>query len=223
MNPTSSKDQPCSYCQSRRQFLGGGLTLGMGLLLPAGAIAAPAKAQGGRFRHFSGEVFVDGARANARTRVNPDSLVEVKGDSTASLVIGDNAFQLKPDTRVQFTRPTVKTASISGFRLLTGALLGVFGPGKKTLVTNTATIGIRGTGVYFENREDSSYVCLCYGAIDLSGNATPGVSQAMAAKHHAGRSIAAAGEIAEAPMVNHTDDDLQELEALVGRKPPFTV
>ncbi len=205
----------CTYCQSRRQFLGAGLALGVGLLLPATGEAA------GRFRQFRGDIRVDGRKAHARTRILPDSLIEVKDGGEASLALGDNAFLLKPKTSVRFTRPVIRNSAVSGFRLISGAILGVFGPGPKTLHTNTATIGIRGTGVYFENRADSSYICLCYGALDLSAVRSPETMQAMSATHHAGRDVQADGKISDAPMLNHTDDELVMLEELVGRKPPF--
>ena len=204
----------CQYCQSRRNFLGMGAAAGLGLILPSVSFAAA----GGSFKQITGHILVDGKKATPRTRIAPSSHVETGPDSIASFVIGNNAFAIRSDTQVQFSR---QRTSLSGFRLLTGALLGVFGPGPKRLVTKTATIGIRGTGVYFENSEQSSYICLCYGAIDLNANSVPDTVVPVTATHHDGKTVTENGNISAAPMVNHTDDELIMLEGLVGRKPPF--
>lgn len=203
----------CLHCRNRRQFLGLSAAAGLGLMLPGLALA-----RSGSLHQFSGQVLVDGKPANRRTLIAPSSRVETGMDSFALFTIGDNAFSLRSDTHVQFNRQQV---AVSGFRLLTGAILGVFGPGPKKLLTRTATIGIRGTGVYFENREQSSYICLCYGGIDLSANAAPSATQALTATHHEGRVVTDGGNISPEPMTNHTDSELVQLEALVGRKPPF--
>jgi len=210
-HPTSSA---CPHCLSRRHFIGSGLALGVGLLLPAVSSAA------GRFHEFGGIIRVDGRKASATTRIHAGARIET-GTAPASFVLGDNAFLIRPGSSVQLARQSKHSAALSGFRLITGAILGVFGPGPKKLVTNTATIGIRGTGVYFENRPESSYVCLCYGAIDLNANTRPEVTQPMSANHHDGRLIGGDGGISPGGMVNHTDEELVLLESLVGRKPPF--
>lgn len=206
----------CLHCQTnRRRFIGGGLALGLGLLLPTVSEAA------GHFRQFTGDILVDGRKATAQTRIRPNSRIETRSGGSASFVVGNNAFLLKPDSSVHLARAHVRSGAISGFRLLSGAILGVFGPGPKKLVTTTATIGIRGTGVYFESRPESSYICLCYGAIDLNANIAPQALQPVSATHHEARNIAAAGDIQPAGMLNHTDEELIMLEDLVGRKPPF--
>lgn len=210
-HPTSSA---CPHCLSRRRFIGSGMALGIGLLLPAVSDAA------GRFQEFGGIVRVDGRKASAGTRIHAGARIET-GAAPASFILGDNAFLIRPGSSVQLVRQSKHSAALSGFRLITGAILGVFGPGPKKLVTSTATIGIRGTGVYFENRPESSYVCLCYGAIDLNANTRPEALQPLSATHHEGRVIGGTGEIAPGGMVNHTDEELVMLEALVGRKPPF--
>jgi hypothetical protein len=204
----------CPRC-TRRRFIGSGLALGVGLLLPGLADA------GGLFHTVQGAIRVNGRLATPRTRIHPDARLDLAPGASASLVMGDNAFLLKSGARVKLIPQTGAKAAISGFRLLSGGLLGVFGPGPKKLITTTATIGIRGTGVYFESGKEDSYICLCYGALDLEANQQPGQPQAMKAAHHDARSVTAKGEIASAAMINHTDEELIMLEGLVNRKPPF--
>lgn len=206
----------CTACQSRRQFLGTGLMLGAGLMLPSWATA-------GGFRTLSGDVRINGTLASQRSRVYANSTIHTGADSSTSFVIGDNAFLLRPHSKVRFTPVKRNNVAIATLRLVTGGLLSVFGPGPKKLLTPTATIGIRGTGVYMEAQDHSSYVCLCYGTVDLSANNQPSTVDTLEASHHQGKEVSQDGLITTADMRAHTDDELVMLEALVGRKVPFAV
>jgi hypothetical protein len=210
----STSNQPCPSCQSRRQFLGSGLILGAGLLLPSLTIA-------GNFRQLNGAVLINGRPAHQRTRIHASSTISTGSGASTAFVIADNAFMLKPNSHVKFTPVGTSRTAISVLRLISGGLLSVFGPGPKKLLTPTATIGIRGTGVYMEAQENSSYVCLCYGKIDLAANAQAEATQELEAKHHQGKNIAKDGAIESAGMHNHTDEELVMLEDMVGRKVPF--
>lgn len=204
----------CPSCQSRRQFLGSGLILGLGLILPSMSIA-------GGFKQMNGEVFVNGRSASSKTRIHAGSTIKTSANSSTSFVIGNNAFLLRPNSHLKFTPQGKSRLSISTLRLITGGLLSVFGPGPKKIVTTTATIGIRGTGVYMEAQEDSTYFCLCYGKVDLSANVSVDKTEELETNHHKGKNIGKDGFIADAGMSNHTDDELVMLEDLVGRKVPF--
>lgn len=205
----------CPHCLGRREFLGTGLALGLGLLLPLRSTAAEA------LRDSSGPLLIDGARARRNTPIGAGSRLATGNDSRASFVIGDNAFLLRSNSEVQFTADR-SGKLIEALRLLSGGLLTVFGPGRKKLHTSTATIGIRGTALYLESREASSYVCLCYGAIDLGADAdTEGRNVPMQAEHHQAKQVGGDGQMQDAAMRDHHDDELVMLESLVGRVPPF--
>ena len=72
-----------------------------------------------------------------------------------------------------------------------------------------------------EAQEASSYVCLCYGKVDLSANVSVDKTQELEAKHHKANQVSQDGAIESAEMLNHSDDELVMLEDLVGRKVPF--
>jgi hypothetical protein len=115
---------------------------------------------------------------------------------------------------------------VSAARLATGALLSVFGKGTpKRVTTPTSTIGIRGTGLYVEARPDQSYVCTCYGEVEIATADDPSVTERIVSRHHdAPRYVLKAGaarRIQPAPFINHTDLELALIESLVGRTPPF--
>ena len=114
----------------------------------------------------------------------------------------------------------------SGFRVVTGAVLAVFSPGQpKELRTSTATIGIRGTAVYLEVEPGRTYVCTCYGEAILASVDDPASRETVRTRaHEQPRYIMASGApqmITSAPVINHTDAELQLLEGLAGRPPPF--
>lgn len=117
-----------------------------------------------------------------------------------------------------------------GLRLLTGALMGVFGkrPGAEQyrISTPTATIGIRGTGIYAESEPDRTYLCTCYGSTQIAPAGHEHQSAQVTASHHDHPrwvlpEPAEGHRIVPAPMYNHNDLELMTLEALVGREAPF--
>lgn len=228
----------------RREFLVNALSAGvfaatgaMGLLMPVREAEAslfgkvPRKVPPGKsFFDLSGEVRVNGELATGDTLVKADDTVETGDKSQAVFVVGKDAFLLHSNSTLKLSGTGIL---LNNLRLLTGRLLSVFGKREKhepslAAVTSTATIGIRGTGVYFESEPDLSYVCTCYGVTSIISTADPGSNEKIASKHHdAPRYIRADGDqgkrIIPAPMKNHTDLELMLIEELVGRVPPFAV
>lgn len=175
-----------------------------------------------------GTVFVDGKLANKDTYISANSLVETGRNSYVVFVIGFDAHILRDNSRVQFKG---KDNIEESLRLATGKLLSVFGARSGGAVhqvqTSTATIGIRGTGLYVESEEDVSYACTCYGNVNIVANANPEIQENIIATHHdSPRYIGKGGGysqlISPAPVKNHTDEELMLIEQLVGRKPAFS-
>ncbi|NIO39474.1 MAG: hypothetical protein GTO41_04280 [Burkholderiales bacterium] len=199
-------------------------------LLVAGSVAGamfafPQLALGGKLLGVASEVYVNGKRAYRGATIRPGDVVKTGGLSEAVFVVGKDAFMLRQNSEMRLL-PSKGGArgTVSGLRVITGALLSVFGPGEKKLMTATATAGISGTGAYIEVNQESTYFCTCYGRVELadsSGSATQQVS----AIHHEGHIVHAASESGSpfepATMRNHYDEELRLLEALVGRKPSF--
>jgi hypothetical protein len=199
----------------RRRFLQGAAAL----LLVRDALAAGTLEKG-----------VDRVRGEARINEVPARTgMEVKsGDAVATgaggeiiFVINRDAFLLRDNARLE-----VGGAAADVFRLITGALLSVYQPGvRKTLQARTATIGIRGTGLYVESAPDRTYVCTCYGEAELVPLADPGAGETVRTRYHEQpRYIlpkGAAQVITKAPVINHSDAELMLLESLVGRRVPF--
>jgi hypothetical protein len=125
---------------------------------------------------------------------------------------------------------SAKDSILGSLRLLSGRLLSVFGARGRDeplgIRTPTATIGVRGTGVYVESGPDRSYICTCYGATRLAAVGDPASRESVQSEYHdAPRYVlgdgAAGKRIEHAPVINHTDMELILIEELVGRIPPF--
>jgi len=176
---------------------------------------------------ISGEVTVNGQKANLETRIGGGSTIETGRDSELVYAVGESAYIARPNTQIVVETSAAEASVVTGLRLLAGKLLSVF-PSRRPvqLQTRTASIGIRGTGVYLESEPDQTYFCTCYGVADVSAIDDPTSKETVAAKHHdRPLYIVASGpagrKIRNAPFINHTDQELMLIETLVGRQPPF--
>ena len=174
---------------------------------------------------FVGDVLLNGQRLLAQQAVQTGDEIQTGPGSRLVFVIGNSAFHVRQNSRLQVGRgATLNTVSL--LRLLTGAVVSVFGRGNNgTIATPTLTAGIRGTGVYTEVMPDqSSYFCNCYGAVDLSasGDRVRSVSQ-----YH--QSFWSASQPTEgrflmpAPALNHTDEELEFLAGLIDRRTAWQI
>lgn len=220
----------------RRRLLIQALALGLfSIGLPGGrALAAdifgrrPSKLPPGQSVYrISGTATVNGKPATLQTRIGPTDTVETGKGAELVFAVGESAFILRESSRVALESKQKESALITGMRLLTGKLLSVFPKGRPLQVaTLTSTIGIRGTGFYLETDPEQTYFCTCYGVTDVKANNDPQSTTSVAAVQH-DRPLyilakAPPGEsIRAAPFINHTDQELQLIEALVGRVPPF--
>ena len=177
---------------------------------------------------LQGNVLVDGQKADIKTFIKADALVETGSNSYIIFRVGKDAHILRENSRLQLEGSNILE---TGFQLLTGKILSVFGERqekeKHTLRTSTATIGIRGTGVYAESDSEKSYLCTCYGQTEIRSDTDPGQSEIITATHHdAPRFILKDPDqkqlIVPAPVFNHTDEELMLIEAIVGRKAPIS-
>jgi hypothetical protein len=200
---------------SRRQLLQGAAAL----LLVRDALAA-GKIEKGVYR-VRGDARINGAPARQGMDVKPGDAVTTAAGGEIVFVVNRDAFLLRANSRLE-----VGSGAADVFRIVTGALLSVYRPGQaKTLRTQTATLGIRGTAVYVESAVDKTYVCTCYGEAELVPDDDPAARETVKTAHHEQpRYIMARGApqlIMRAPVVNHTDAELVLLESLVGRNVPF--
>lgn len=201
---------PCS----RRRFLGGSLAAGALL-----ALSAPVESAS--LGETMGEVLVNGARAMRDTVVRVGDRIETAAGASLVFRIGNDAFLVREMSTVMLEAPAGAKALLSGLRLVTGAVLAVFGPGMRSVMTGLVTGAIRGTGIYVEATPARTYFCTCYGNVGLTAadGAKKDVKTANHAAHYIHAKSDAAGTIIAAPLLNHNNQELAMLEKLVGREP----
>jgi hypothetical protein len=210
---------------SRRTLLGiaAGLPLAAQLARVRTVLAA-GQIEKGVYR-ARGDARINGAPAKQGQDVKAGDVVTTGRDGEIVFVIARDAVLVRADSRVEVSG-SVGSLVATGLRIVTGAVLSVFSPGQaKRIVTQTATIGVRGTAVYVEAQGEKTYVCTCYGVADLEAAQDPASRETVQTTHHdQPRYVMAKGApqmIMGAPVVNHTDAELIFLESLVGRRPPF--
>jgi hypothetical protein len=182
-------------------------------------------------RKLQGSVLINGAPAQVNSIVFPGDVITTGSASFGVFVIGKDAFLVRENSRMELAGDKVgqqpgATKIVKTIKVASGKVLSVFGKGEKRIETTNAVAGVRGSALYVEAETDLTYLCLCYGEAELGSQVYPSARETIVTKHHDHpRYILAkcAGKpFLRAPAMNHTDEELTMLEALVGRKPPFT-
>ena len=206
----------------------------LGLLGPAGisGLIQEALAKGdvpvvNGVNSLSGNAMVNGKPAKVGTPLRPGDTVSTASGSTAVLVIDKDGFLLRGSTSVTFQESKTKRGLVDSVLVTTGKVLAVFATRSDETLTvkvPNATVGIRGTGCYFEIFDARTYFCLCYGEAAIDG---AGMAQTKVIKttHHESPvwldDRGGVMKVEKADFVNHNDDELILLEKLNGRVPPF--
>jgi hypothetical protein len=206
---------------SRRRFLA--LTT---VLLP---LPAAAQVPWGRVRERSGEVTLNDLPLSGQSALRAGQALRTGADGRVRFTLGSDAYFLRANSVLRLEASSALEPVVDLLRLVTGALGGTFARGmRRSLITPTATIGIRGTGVYLESSRDLTYACTCFGATQISSTPTGAMmeSVAVSTENHQARFLHRESmmgmRIARAPFQNHTNEEMAGLEALAGRPNPFS-
>lgn len=171
---------------------------------------------------LKGTATVNGRPASVGTPVTPRDRIATGPGSSAVVVVRDDAFLVRENTTFEMAE---SGGVLSRILIQSGRVLSVFGKKPVVIKAANATIGIRGTGAYLEVDPGKVYFCLCYGEADLDGPGMSAPKRIKTTHHESPLTITDRGGVMAADpagVVNHTDDELVMLEALVGREPPFT-
>lgn len=203
--------------QRRNLLLGSGATL----LLASSSLVTPSQA----FAEATDGIIAGPARINGKLQPvgKLKKFTLQTGGQKAVLKSRNDIFYLDPDTEAEFERDD--NGVVTNINIAAGGLLSLFDPKRSqraSLKTPNATGSIRGTATYFayQAEEQRSYVCCCYGGVDLVNDA--GGQKDMRTSYHTAVILPAEGGVEAAPYsvpLDHYDDDLETLEAKVGRKP----
>lgn len=204
---------------SRRDFLVAGA------LLP---LPVSAQVPFGVVHELVGNVTLNDFPLTRQSAVQAGQTIRTGADGRVWFSIASDAYFLRPNSSLRLEASKPREPFVDFLRLVTGALGGTFARGmRRTLIAPTATIGIRGTGVYLEASPDVAYFCTCFGSTEIL--TAPGGSMmenvAVATENHQARVIhreAMSGmRIVRAGFEHHTNEEMARLESLVGRPNPF--
>lgn len=191
-----------------------------------GAWAAHAQARS-NIVELRGDATINGERLTPQHTIQTgDSLVTGPG-SNLTFTLGNSAFHVRQNSTLSLDRGASLLA-VSALRMLTGAVISVWGKGSKRLiVTPTITAGIRGTGVYteiFGEQQGRSYFCNCYGEVEVSAGGQQVLSQSQYHQAFWGEVAAKDGRmITPAKAINHTDEELEFLARLAGQQTAWQI
>ncbi|NLR74853.1 FecR domain-containing protein [Leeia aquatica] len=197
----------------RRRYLQWGSAATLLAVLPQLSLAASTDT----VRRLQGELWINDQPAQLGSPVKVGDVLRTGSDSSAQVVLGKDAYLLRAHTRLQLTPASDDGLVVGVLRLFSGGVLASFGRGNKTLRTPTLTAGIRGTGIYMETQPGGTYFCTCYGQVELTD--LQGNRRWISSAHH--QSVLSDQGMQDATLLNHTDHELIELDALQGRTPPF--
>ena len=176
---------------------------------------------------ISGDATLNGERLTQQHTIQTgDSIVTGPG-STLIFVLGTSAFHVRQNTMMTVDRGASLLA-ISLLRLITGAVVSVWGKGNKRLImTPTITAGIRGTGVYaeiFASQEGRSYLCNCYGEVEVTAGGDQVLSRSSYHQSFWGEVAPKGGRmLTPAGAINHTDEELEFLARLTGQQTAWQI
>ena len=175
---------------------------------------------------LTGDVRVNGSVADRSTRIRAGDTVRTGSKSEIVFAVGGDSFILRDNSELEIGGSGF---FIDSLRMLTGRLLSVFArrdAGQRLhMSASTATIGIRGSGVYLESEPDLAYLCTCYGQVALSASDDPDDSELISTTNHDSpryidRKPSRGSRIRPAPVIRHTNTELRLLENIVGRDVP---
>lgn len=174
-----------------------------------------------------GDVQLNGQRLLRDQTVQTGDQVKTGPDSSSIFVIGDSAFQVRPNSHILLERGSALSI-VSQLRLYTGAVASVWGANyPHRIVTPNLNVSFGSAGVYTQVSEKlrgASYICNCYGALALSSGKDKSISSSTC--HQAFWAIAdstANATFMPADRINHTDKELEFLAHLINQKTAWQV
>jgi hypothetical protein len=214
-------DSEVLWFQRRSFLLAAGTWTALG-----GASAAQAQSRS-NIVELSGDATLNGARLTPEHTIQTGDTIATGPGSTVIFVLGNSAFHVRQNSMMTIDRG-VSLFAVSVLRLITGAVVSVWGKANKRLiVTPTLTAGIRGTGVYaevFAKQDNRSYFCNCYGEVEITAGADQVLSRSQYHQSYWGEVAAKNGRmLTPAAAINHTDEELESLARLTGQRTAWQI
>jgi hypothetical protein len=192
-----------------------------------GGFAAAQAQQRSNIVELTGDALLNGQRLLPGHTIQSGDEIVTGPRSELIFVLGNSSFQVRQNSRLVVERGASLNV-VSALRLLTGAVVSVWGKGtQRRIVTPTVTMGIRGTGTYtevFPEQNFRSYFCNCYGTVEVGAGTDKVLSQSDYHQSFWAEPVAKNGKfLFPAKAINHTDDELEALAALVDQRTTWQI
>jgi len=192
--------------------------------MAAFAIPQTVFAQSGQVEVIGGSVSVDGAK---RPTFDASQFKVDIGNEGGVIKARDQIFYLDPESEAEFYRD--ESGLVAEIVIKTGGVLSLFGKqsGAGVNIKTTNAVGaVRGTTTYiaWQSNEARTYVCCCYGHLDLENNDGGGIT--LETSYHNAVILPPGGGAKPAPYdapLDHYDDDIAALESHAGRQPRWVL
>lgn len=161
-----------------------------------------------------GKVLINGKVLKKDTVIKSGDTIETKAKSRVRFNIGKDAFKASANTKFKLQKVGKKRV----LNVVNGKVMAVFGGGNHEITTPNMTAGIRGTGTFTSVRDGKTYFCTCYGHTEV--DALNKITE-LEATYHNMIWITPTKIKKTMDMEGHRDQELRELEAMVGRTVPF--
>src|SRR5437868_14514872 len=181
-------------------------------LIAGALVPLPAGAQSpfGVVRELAGNVTLNEVPLLRNSALQGGQTIRTGADGRVWFSIGADAYFLRPNSRMRLEQSKPSEPFIDFLRLVTGGLGATFSRGmRRTLIAPTATIGIRGTGIYLEASPDVAYFCTCFGSTEIlapSGSMLQNV--AVSTENHQARMMMSGMRIVPAGFERHTNEEI---------------
>jgi hypothetical protein len=177
----------------------------------------------GRIEYCEGDVSLNGGAGEADQKIEDRSTIETKTASLCDLSFNKkNIVHISENTIFNVDMndaPETIEVSQGSLLLVLKKLLAIKDSADLTVRTPTAALGVRGTS-FFVNVENknSTYLCICNGTLHIEDKNGENNLELTAPHHRAIRYIEKNGAISieDAPMLYHSDSDVEETAAKIG-------
>jgi ferric-dicitrate binding protein FerR (iron transport regulator) len=201
------------------------------MVLILAAVGLPAfAAETASIVYLEGTVTLNGSPAAVGDTVPAGALVQTGPDSICQIVFNArNIIHLAADTSLRLDPAVVSR----GATLQKGTIAMVLrnlapsrpGEVKFTIRTSSTVAGVRGTCFLVKVEDDNNtYICCCNGSIHLEGTGGE-FTRNLAAPHHREVRVTKSStglSMAAAPMLYHSDADVEAIAARIGEKIDWT-
>lgn len=235
-----------NYPVTRRTLLKGAAATGLiAAAAPLSSLASFARVEAADVKSFAvlqkltGEVFINGKAAAEKDPISAGDSVRTGKNSTAWVLIQGTAItMIKHLSNVIISGALDKNGAPAGqgaaLTIHTGAALNYIHANKKSpypysIKTPSVIAGVRGTTFFVEIFDETrTYVCDCFGNLELTSSAAPAVVKKLTTEHHTALLIGQEGSDEDALMkpaglLHHTDEEIADMKqifaATTGLKP----